>query len=808
MSGSIGYWFSVDRDSSSFDMQVDYTVDGYNDPETGESFYETSWNYTYHDVNSGIGGGTGGYGWESETVPIYIGFPSGEDVADATLTFTAMNSFSADSVSMSWHILNAGLALGDKVLTGTSDLDIVISGYGADELYGLEGDDYLDSGDGNDRLYGGDGSDWLDGGAGDDQMDGGAGDDLFVVDSLSDQVVELEGGGYDMVVTTTSYTLGAYVEALLLDGSDAIDGTGNDEDNDIAGNMQANVLIGLTGDDTLYGYDGDDTLLGGDGFDILEGGLGDDHMEGGLDDDIYVVNSLADTVVENADEGMDQVVVWGLAAYKLGDNVEILVNVDDSRDFRGTGNATANMLVGALANDTLLGRAGDDLLIGSDGDDILLGGAGADELDGGFGRDSASYSQAASAVAVNLESGLGMLGEAIGDSFFSIEGLIGSAHDDQLTGDSGANRLSGRDGDDILRGGDGRDILTGGAGADDMDGGGGGDTVSYAGSTAGVWVDLLTQTASGGDADGDTLANFSHVEGSSKNDILTGNGQTNLLIGGAGDDQLDGGAGNDILRGGLGADTMIGGLGIDTLDYSHSSLGVSVNLGTGAASGGDAQGDSFSGFERLIGSAQGDELAGDTGNNRIEGGDGDDILRGGSGNDVIIGGRGADRMNGGAGIDTISYEGSTHWVSLYLETGTAYGVDGVGDKFRDFENARGSEVGDAIYGSSDNNVLYGGGGNDYIMGGGGNDRIYGGDGDDIFNVFGVGVQRIMDFTAGDGTDDSINVVVGEDYDSFIEVMAIAVQDGDDTIFDFGGGKVLILDGIDKTSLALSDFVFT
>ena len=81
-----------------------------------------------------------------------------------------------------------------------------------------------------------------------------------------------------------------------------------------------------------------------------------------------------------------------------------------------------------------------------------------------------------------------------------------------LTGDINANnRLWGLAGDDEITGGTGADTVEGGAGADEMDGGNGNedgettdlmDVLSYAGSDAGVTVNLATASASGGHADG------------------------------------------------------------------------------------------------------------------------------------------------------------------------------------------------------------------------------------------------------------------------------------------------------------------
>ncbi len=82
-----------------------------------------------------------------------------------------------------------------------------------------------------------------------------------------------------------------------------------------------------------------------------------------------------------------------------------------------------------------------------------------------------------------------------------------------------------------------------------------------------------------------------------------------------GNDILLGGAGNDTLIGGGGADSLQGGAGVDTADYSGSAAPVTVNLTTGTGSGGDAQGDTLTGVDNLIGSFGDDSLTGDAGNN-------------------------------------------------------------------------------------------------------------------------------------------------------------------------------------------------
>ena len=112
-------------------------------------------------------------------------------------------------------------------------------------------------------------------------------------------------------------------------------------------------------------------------------------------------------------------------------------------------------------------------------------------------------------------------------------------------------------GDDRLIGYDGNDVLEGGAGADHLEGGRHRDTVSYAGSSAAVTVNLATGTASGGDAQGDRLFEFENVRGSTHGDTLTGDSGGNRLFGEAGHDTLEGGAGADRLEGGAGSDTFV-----------------------------------------------------------------------------------------------------------------------------------------------------------------------------------------------------------------------------------------------------------
>jgi Ca2+-binding RTX toxin-like protein len=127
-------------------------------------------------------------------------------------------------------------------------------------LAGLEGNDTLEGGSGNDTLKGGGGADTLDGGTGDDDMAGEAGNDVYFVDSAGDEVIENLNAGKDTVHATISYTLGAHIESLILDGAADLAGAGNGANNSVIGNSGDNTLDGRGGQDFLTGNGGNDTF--------------------------------------------------------------------------------------------------------------------------------------------------------------------------------------------------------------------------------------------------------------------------------------------------------------------------------------------------------------------------------------------------------------------------------------------------------------------------------------------------------------------------------------------------------------------
>ncbi|MER0217258.1 MAG: hypothetical protein DU481_14075 [Nitrosomonas sp.] len=112
------------------------------------------------------------------------------------------------------------------------------------------------------------GNDKLDGKEGNDVLIGGSGNDFYVVDNIGDSIIELSAEGIDKVRSSISFTLGANIEDLVLTGSAAINGTGNELDNVLTGNSAGNILQGESGSDRLNGKEGADILIGGSGNDV------------------------------------------------------------------------------------------------------------------------------------------------------------------------------------------------------------------------------------------------------------------------------------------------------------------------------------------------------------------------------------------------------------------------------------------------------------------------------------------------------------------------------------------------------------
>lgn len=325
----------------------------------------------------------------------------------------------------------------------------------------------------------------------------------------------------------------------------------------ISGSERADRMDGTAADDFMRGLGGNDTIDGGDGNDTLEGGAGNDRLIGGKGNDHLFGRA-----------GNDLLYGWS------GDDQLFGGDGDD----RLAGQQGNDRLNGEAGNDWLYGGDGDDSLYGGDGNDTLIGGAGRDVLDGGSGIDGVYYGSSRTGSRIDLMFASLNTGEALGDTFFSIENLEGTRGSDNLRGTQEANIIWGLDGvdwifgragNDSLYGGNGNDVLIGGAGSDHLNGGPGRDRAQYSEAPQGVLVDLLNPFLNTGEARGDTFVSIEGLAGSRFADELRGDHGPNDLFGRDGDDTLLGRDGNDYLNGGAGRDYLDGGAGDDTLRGGH-----------------------------------------------------------------------------------------------------------------------------------------------------------------------------------------------------------------------------------------------
>ncbi len=303
------------------------------------------------------------------------------------------------------------------------------------------------------------------------------------------------------------------------------------------------------------------------------------------------------------------------------------------------------------------------------------------------------------------------------------------------------------------------------------------------------------------------------ISGSSENDGIYGADGNDLLTGDDGDDILEGGEGDDILGGGDGNDTLNGNLGNDLLTGWNNDAQISGDTGNDTLQGGDGV-DTLNGgddADTLKGGNGEDVLNGDTGNDLIEGqadndklngDDGNDTVAGTTSNDIIDGQTGDDLLTGWDGNDIIDGQGGDDSLAGWNGDDTLNGGDGD----------------DILQGGNDNEILDAGSGNDPLRGGDGDDTLRNGGGKDIFvggngaDEFEIGTSTgagaiaqadvIQDFTNGDDVIQLMdNLTFGD-----LDISAGTGDNAGNTIIEFTGEYLAILEGVDSNSIDSSDFI--
>ena len=260
-----------------------------------------------------------------------------------------------------------------------------------------------------------------------------------------------------------------------------------------------------------------------------------------------------------------------------------------------------------------------------------------------------------------------------------------------------------------------------------------------------------------------------------------------------------------------GGDTATVTLTINGVDSDDQAMGTAGNDDINAGFGNDTI-FGLAGDDILRGAKGDDEVFGDDGNDFITGGGGNDILHGGADDDVIFGRNhddmlfgdgGDDRLDGGFGMDILWGGDGSDQLRGRKGDDELFGEDGVDWLFGNGGN-------DRLHGGAGDDLLFGRNHDDILWGDEGNDTLEGGDGVDefVFDTTKDGVDTIVDFLGGIlGTE--IIHIQGNDmnFDTFAEVMAVAVQNGANVDIDFGGGNMLILANVLLTDIDMTAFDF-
>lgn len=469
---------------------------------------DTNNNVSNDQFTTDIGTGTQTYTYDGITV--YNATVTYVDGTTATITAVIVQSTTGELFLTPETVVNADTTIEeakpilsirlDGVVTSNNAnmaADRAVTGWDDGWVEGTAGNDLINSSyvepiaNGSDKIDGGDGISSAGTAWQDDRVRAGAGNDTV-----------LSGLGNDYVDGGT--------------GADSIDGgSGNDSLFGGAGTFN-DTILGGTGNDTIDGDDGNDSLLGGAGTDSILGGLGADTVDGGTEADFI-----------DGGDGNDSL-FGGTGVF----NDTILGGAGNDTIDGGDGNDSID---GGNGDDSLIGGAGNDTMVGGTGSDTFVGGAGADSISGNQGIDFVDYSASSAGVNVNLTTNVGSGGDAAGDTYQGLDGIIGSAFDDTLIGYDG---FSTNPADPFTN------VIYGNAGNDVIDGRGGDDS----------------------------------LYGGADNDTVIGGGGNDLMTGDAGNDLLDGGAGNDTMTGGLGNDRFIG-LGIgDVVDGSEDPGNTDVDV--------------------------------------------------------------------------------------------------------------------------------------------------------------------------------------------------------------------------------------
>jgi len=292
----------------------------------------------------------------------------------------------------------------------------------------------------------------------------------------------------------------------------------------LEGTSLNDLIEGFKGDDTIFGRSGDDTIFGGSNNDSISGGSGNDSI------------------------------------------------------------------VGGSGNDSIRGAKGNDFLKGGSGFDTISGGSGNDTLDGGSNDDTLIGVSANTRGVGEIDLILGSQGDSGADTI-----VLGDNNGSYYVGNGSLDYAL------IQRfdvGGTNRDTIQLAGTSSDY-------TIASNGTDTNIFFNTLTGTDLVAKVQGINVIQLSDrleflgdnlvspnpnpeigkvIEGSNRNDFLTGTIGNDTIFGKDGNDTIRGDRGNDSLLGENGNDSLIGGRGNDTLVGgvgNDTLIGVGSNFGAG-----------------------------------------------------------------------------------------------------------------------------------------------------------------------------------------------------------------------------------
>ncbi|ATD65488.1 calcium-binding protein [Neisseria weixii] len=467
-------------------------------------------------------------------------------------------------------------------------------------------------------------------------FEGTAADDAYYVKPTQDTIKEQANGGYDTVYSDVSYVLPTHVEALVLNGSANIYGSGNNSGNMLAGNEGKNRLNGGRGNDEIFGNHGNDVLNGGEGHDKLYGGTGNDVLNGQTSNDELYGGLGSDTYLFQANSGKDFL---------------------SDREGNNTVRFAAGVSPEGIRIESRLDSGGNTgwILHFDEQNALIIANQYTASSNKPAVADFVFNSKTYSHTELAALHGVALPSAHVAEKGQTIEG---TQQNDVLTGTAGHDKIYGLAGDDTLYGLDGDDLLDGGSGIDVMHGGLGNDTYVVEGvkdqviESEGEGIDTIQASVSY------TLSR--NVENlmliGSANIFGAGNSSDNVLVGNISSYTADEmarlydlpygvvtqseGPNGEVVYTGSNRDDIIE---FSEVDFNSDQVIINTFVGSDSIRVGTFAG---SHINYTIDSGEGDDkiefLSGNVtinaadGYGRIETGEGYDVITGGKGNDEIF----------------------------------------------------------------------------------------------------------------------------------------------------------------------------